>query len=157
MKKIILVCLLTLTTNTFVKAQDAVSLSEDNLKWEQKFKNAKELSKASKKPLLIFFTGSDWCGPCKMLVEDFFESERFKKLAEKDFILYEANYPRNLDLVTSSQKEDNLMLKKKYGINSYPTIIVVDGNEKILGIKKSYNLMRDASYHFDFVESLLNK
>lgn len=157
MKKIILVCLLTLTTNTFVKAQNAVSLSEDNLKWEQKFKNAKELSKASKKPLLIFFTGSDWCGPCKMLVEDFFESERFKKLAEKDFILYEANYPRNLDLVTSSQKEDNLMLKKKYGINSYPTIIVVDGNEKILGIKKSYNLMRDASYHFDFVESLLNK
>ena len=45
--------------------------------------------------MLIFFTGSDWCGPCKMLVEDFFESDKFKEIAEKEFVLYEADFPRN--------------------------------------------------------------
>ena len=37
------------------------------------------------------------------------------------------------DLVSKSQKKDNSKLKNKYGINSYPTIVIIDENEKVLG------------------------
>ena len=155
MKRIILSCLLIIGLNIAVNAQS--NSSKSSLNWEQKYKKAKDLAKAKDKPLLIYFTGSDWCGPCKMLDEDFFESEEFLQIASNEFVFYEADYPRNVDLVSSSQKEDNAMLMKKFNVSSYPTIIVLDKKENILGVKKGYSLIRDASYHFDFIKSFLNK
>ena len=153
MNKIIVgLFLLSLSLNMI--AQDSTN-SSHTLKWQQDFDNAKSMSKSVEKPLLIFFTGSDWCGPCKMLVADFFESDKFAKFATREFILYEANFPRNKDLVTDLQILDNNKLKKRYKISSYPTVIIIDGNGKVLAKRKGYNLMRDTSYYFNFIESVL--
>jgi ribonucleotide reductase beta subunit family protein with ferritin-like domain len=92
-----------------------------------------------------------------MLKADFFESDRFTKFADEKFVLFEADFTRNVDLVSSSQKADNLILKNKYKISSYPIIIILDKKEKIIGVKKSYNLMRDPSCHFNFIESVIKK
>jgi thiol:disulfide interchange protein len=50
------------------------------LNWESNFKVALKKSKKEKKPILIYFTGSDWCGPCKVLDKKLFHSEKFKKI-----------------------------------------------------------------------------
>ena len=157
MKKIVLTCFLVVTTAFYGIAQTSIESSAINLKWEKTFKNAQKLAKSKNKPLLIFFTGSDWCGPCKMLTEDFFDSDKFRKIAESDFVLYEADYPRNHDLLTEIQIKDNSVLKAKYGVNSYPTIIILDSKGNEIGRKKSYNLMRDTSYHYQFLEEVLKK
>lgn len=160
MKKIIVACFFTLAFSFFTSAQDRVeesTSSHNQLNWEGSFKKAQKLAKAQEKPLLIFFTGSDWCGPCKMLVTDFFDSEKFKEIAAEEFILYEADKPRNNDLITEAQKEDNAKLRTKYKVNSYPTIIILDSKGNEIGRKKSYNLMRDTSYHYQFLEETLNK
>lgn len=125
------------------------------VEWEKDFDKAKKIAKRQHKPLLIFFTGSDWCGPCKMLVEDFFESKKFKKLANENFVIYEADFPRNRDLITAKQRKNNYYLSRMYDVGSYPTIVVIDEKGNVLGRKKSYNLMRDTSYHFKFLRDII--
>lgn len=154
MKKIVLSCLFLISSVALMKAQDNV---EHSVNWVKSYSKAKEVAKKENKALLIFFTGSDWCGPCKMLVADFFETEKFKKIADAGLILYEADSPRNKDLVSDSQREDNLKLSAKYKVSSFPTIIILNSKGKEIGRKKSYNFMRDPSYHFSFVEELLKK
>ncbi|WP_157961168.1 thioredoxin family protein [Lutibacter citreus] len=161
MKKVIFSCVFTI--GIFFQAIGQDSFKENNIEdnievnWEKDYSKAVKLSKSSKKPLLIFFTGSDWCSPCKMLVADVFQSKKFKNLSEDDFVLYEANYPRNKDLVSKSQKSNNESLKRKFNINTYPTVIIVNSKEHELGRLKGYNLMRDTSYHYSFFKETLNK
>jgi thioredoxin-related protein len=140
-----------------VNAQDSFEVIEEKVNWEHSFESAKAIAKTENKTVLIFFTGSDWCGPCKNLVEDFFTSDKFKEIADKEFVLYEADFPRNKGLVSKSQKKDNSRLSNKYGINSYPTIVIIDEKEKVLGKMKGYNLMRETSYHYSFLDGVLKK
>jgi thioredoxin-related protein len=158
MKRVLIACFFTIVAGGLLRAQDSIEeVSYSNVNWKQKFSRANSLSKSKDKPILIFFTGSDWCGPCKMLVADVFESEKFKELSDLEFVLYEADFPRNKNLVSDSQKSDNLKLKNKYNVNSYPTILIVNSKGKELGKLKGYNLMRDTSYHYSFFENTLNK
>ncbi|SDX47760.1 Thioredoxin-like domain-containing protein [Lutibacter oricola] len=150
MKKVLIVGLVALISVAFVNAQDSVK-NAHKVKWEESFTKAERLSKSKNKPMLIFFTGSDWCGPCKMLIEDFFSTEKFSSYKDK-YVLYEADYPRNRDLVSASQKKDNSKLQKKYGVSSFPTIVIVDSKGKELDRRKGYNFMRDPSYHFALIE-----
>ena len=156
MKRIVVSCLFLVCSVVFVTAQDSVELKH-HLNWEKNYAKAEKIAKKNNKPLLIFFTGSDWCGPCKMLVEDFFETEQFKKIADNEFVLYEADRPRNSDLITDTQREDNLKLSLKYNVSSYPTVIILNSKGKEIGRKKSYNFMRDPSYYFSFIDKTLKK
>lgn len=129
----------------------------EKINWEKDYKNAIKLAKKQDKLVLLFFTGSDWCGPCKMLVADFFESGKLKKIADKNFVLYEADFPRNQDLVSVSQRKDNLNLSNKYGIESYPSVLIIDVKGKLIGTRKGYNLMRDPSYYYNLLNNSISK
>lgn len=127
-----------------------------NVKWEKDYDKALKKAKKHDKPILLFFTGSDWCGPCKKLVADFFESNKFENIAKESFVLYEADFPHNKDLITDKQRKKNYYLSRMYDVTSYPTIVIVDKNENEIARKKSYNLMRDPTYHFQFLKQALN-
>lgn len=158
MNRVILSFLIFLNISAISFAQDSVAInSTSDSIWEHDFSKAEKLTKSAAKPMLIFFTGSDWCGPCKMLVSDVFETDKFKEEFKGDFILYEADFPRNKDLVTSSQRSDNYKLKSKYNISSYPTVVIINEKGKVLGKLKGYNLMRDTSYHYSFFDDALKK
>lgn len=129
----------------------------EKLDWVSDYAVAKQNSKESGIPILIFFTGSDWCGPCKMLVADFFESETFHKNVPKKFILYKADFPRNRTLVTKQQALDNNRLKGRYSVGTYPSLVVVNGKGKKMGLMKGYNLGRNTTYHYSFLEAVLKK
>jgi thioredoxin-related protein len=129
--------------------------SDDSI-WEENYLEAASIAKKEHKKLLIFFTGSDWCGPCKKLVADFFDSDGFKKIAEEDLVLYEADFPRNKSLVTNEQWESNNRLSSKFKVNSFPTVLILDEKEKKIGQRKGYN-MEDPSYYFKFVKRNIKK
>ena len=129
----------------------------DGLNWQESLETAKKIAQEEKKAILVFFTGSDWCGPCKMLVKDFFESEKFKILAEKELVLYEADFPRNRDLVTKEQEKSNKRLQQNFGVTGYPTVLIIDYKERNFGLRKGYGMIRETSYHFDFIDQSLNR
>ena len=74
MKNLILLFALALVFN--VSAQEE-HLS--NLNWLTDIDEAKTVSSKEKKPILVYFTGSDWCPPCKMLKQDFSIQQNLKK------------------------------------------------------------------------------
>ena len=49
------------------------------LKWHTDLKEAINISMSENKPLLLFFTGSDWCGWCVRLKNEVFNYDEFTK------------------------------------------------------------------------------
>ena len=64
------------------------------------------------KNVLIYFTGSDWCPPCKMLKTDFFDSAEFAAISQNYVLLY-IDIPINKDLLTPEQLAHNKELSSK--------------------------------------------
>ena len=99
--------------------------------WLTNYDNA--LAKAQKegKYVLLQFHGSDWCPPCIKLEKEVLSSEEFKAIADAALVLLEADFPRNKQL-SDKQKAHNNELAKKFGIEGFPTVIILDRNGKVL-------------------------
>jgi len=99
-------------------------------RWIDDYGKAQAIASQSDRPMLLNFTGSDWCGWCIKLKAEVFSKPQFKQFAEKNLVLVELDFPskKKLDPETKAQNE---RLKNKFGIRGFPTIILVDaaGNE----------------------------
>ena len=95
--------------------------------WIHDYGQAIEDAKKYSRPILINFTGSDWCGWCFRLKEEVFSKSAFKNYASNNLILLELDFPRKKSQL-SNIKQQNNNLAKKYKIRGYPTIILI--NEK---------------------------
>ena len=131
------------------------------LKWQESYEAAKSLATLQNKPILIYFYQSDTCALCKLMEKHFFETDKFKKIAKENFILFKANFPGRLtDAVTPEQKIVNDMLKVKFRPKnqhkSFPAIVIINNKEKKLGSIRSYSYIQDNTNYFRFLESILN-
>lgn len=129
---------------------------KSELSWVTNFDKAKEISKEQKKPILMMFTGSDWCPPCKKLKEDFFNSDRFAQEADK-FVLLMVDLPKNRGIIGEQQYKTNVLLNQKYGVSSIPVVIAVDAKGGIIDKIKGYNSSSDTGPHFRFIAKVLEK
>lgn len=100
--------------------------------WHEEFEKAQKLAKALKKPMLLDFTGSDWCGWCMKLKKEVFDEKEFQRYAEENLILVELDFPRSKNQKDSTQKQ-NEKLKQEYGVRGFPTIILLDHRGKKIG------------------------
>ena len=149
MKKIVLLIALLISMTTF--AQEEVS----NLNWLLDIDQALELSEKEHKPVLVYFTGSDWCPPCKMLKEDFFSSARFEEKSEK-FVLLLVDIPRKVDVISKEQKDKNLLLVRKYNKQGgYPNLVALNSKGEVIGELGGYTFLRETERHFAFVDSVI--
>jgi thiol:disulfide interchange protein len=57
------------------------------LTWSTDLPKALEQAKAEKKAVLMDFTGSDWCPPCKALHKNVLVSKEFEDYAEKNRVI----------------------------------------------------------------------
>jgi protein disulfide-isomerase len=89
--------------------------------WLTDYNKAAKISKKSNKPILANFTGSDWCGWCKVLDKEVFSTPEFAKWAKKKVILLKVDFPRRTKLAPELQKQ-NYALQKAFGVRGYPTI-----------------------------------
>lgn len=77
------------------------------------------------KDLMLLFTGSDWCPPCKKLEEEVFSQQEFLDGVSDKFVLVMLDFPKNKELELEL-KTQNDSLAEKFGIEGYPTVIMVD-------------------------------
>lgn len=136
MKKILLVFAF-LISGFIAEAQE--------LNWHTDVAAATQLSIKEKKPLLLFFTGSDWCGWCIKLQKDVLKTSEFATWAMQNVILVELDFPR-----TKPQEEalrlQNAQLAQMFGIRGYPTVWLVNPVE---GADKKVNLQGLGSLGYD--------
>ena len=114
--------------------------------WLTNLEKAKALAKKEKKMILVEFTGSDLCPPCKALKKTVFTSNAFKKYATESLVLVEFDFPRGKNLVTKEQAAYNRTQAKKFAVKGYPTVILMDANGKQLLKKVGYGRTSVAAY-----------
>ena len=116
MKKILITLLLVIGSYA-VEAQELV--------WNNNLNKAMEISKKTKKPLLLFFTGSDWCGWCIRLQTEVFKKPEFVTWAKDNVVLVELDFPRRTALSAELTAQNN-ELQQFFAVQGYPTVWFVN-------------------------------
>jgi len=130
----------------------ALSMSAQDAHWFTDFDEAKTVSKTSGKPILMYFTGSDWCGPCKLLKKDFWQNAEFLNQAD-DFVLLEVDIPFREDILTPEQFEKNKKLQDKYNKDkSFPKVLALNSSGRVFERISAYSMLRDTSMYFTFLD-----
>lgn len=110
--------------------------------WTMDIDAARELAKAKNLPLLINFTGSDWCGWCKLMEEKVFSQETWKAYAKENAVLVWIDFPKDRAKLPAGMEGRNAGLAKTYGVRGYPTFVVLSPEGKEIG---RLGASRDAS------------
>jgi protein disulfide-isomerase len=95
-----------------------------DLNWHTDISKAVSISINEKKPIMLFFTGSDWCGWCMRLKKEVFNHEKFKIWSDEKIILVELDFPRRKKL-ESNILNQNRELARIFGVSGYPTCWLV--------------------------------
>ena len=95
------------------------------LNWHTDLSKAVSISINEKKPIMLFFTGSDWCGWCMRLKKEVFNHEKFKVWTNENIILVELDFPRRKKLEPNLLNQ-NRELARIFGVSSYPTCWLVE-------------------------------
>ena len=110
----------------------SLSFAQEKLVWHHDLKKAVEISKKQDKPLMLFFTGSDWCGWCIRLQKEVFFKPAFKKWASDNVVLVELDYPRK-KAQPQHIKTQNAQLQRQFNVRGYPTIWFVKAESDSAG------------------------
>ncbi|HOD18289.1 MAG TPA: thioredoxin family protein [Candidatus Cloacimonadota bacterium] len=97
--------------------------------WLTDYQKALQIAKEKNLPLLLDFTGSDWCIWCKRLNNEVFSQKAFQDYAAKNLVLVKLDFPRNLPQ-TEAEKKQNEALAKQFEIEGYPTIVLLNAEGK---------------------------
>jgi thioredoxin-related protein len=118
------------------EGDQAAQLASRKAKWTEDWDEAKKEAKETGLPILLFMTGSDWCGYCMRLKAGVFEKSDFQRFANKNLILMTADFPRGSQ--SKSTKKQNAELKGKYPFGGYPTVFLLDKRGKEIGKFSGY-------------------
>lgn len=102
------------------------------LNWIDNTEEVLKLAKEQNKAILIDFTGSDWCGWCIRLKKEVFNTPEFEAFAKEHLILQVADFP-NRKPISDAVKQQNRALAQKYGIEGFPTLIILNSDGQQVG------------------------
>lgn len=140
--------------------------------WTDDYDAALERAAAEKKLVLADFSGSDWCGWCKKLDQEVFDTEEFRKGATNEFVLLMVDTPQDQELLSEKAKVQNPKLVKKYNVRGFPTVLVLDAKGEVVfqagyekgGPKKYLKMLKrgvkeapDIAKYIKPIENVLNK
>ncbi len=127
-----LFAVVTLATGLFASDKPATSGAELG-KWTMDIPAALALAKDIQKPVLVNFTGSDWCMWCQMMDKKVFSQEAWQTWAKDNLVLIWVDFPRDKTLVPEELQAQNKAYSEKFGIQGFPSYIVLDPDGNQIG------------------------
>ena len=143
-----------ITVASLVAISTAAMAAESG--WLHDYEAAKKQAKEENKPILINFTGTDWCGWCIKIEKEIFSKDEFKAYAKENLILMDVDFPKKKEQ-SAEVKAQNKKLDKEFKIEGYPTIFLIDAEGKKLSEKDLGNHKGDAKSYVDLLKGLLAK
>jgi thioredoxin-related protein len=107
----------------------ATSMRAAELTWQTDFAKASQQAAQEHKYMLLDFTGSDWCPWCIKMDKEVFNQSQFSDFALKNLVLVKLDFPRKSPQ-SPAEKSQNAELAKQYGIEGFPTYVLLDSNGK---------------------------
>ncbi len=96
---------------------------------ETDFAVASEKAKATQTPMLVEFTGSDWCPPCKHLRKTVLDTPAFEEfLAQKGWIYVELDFPRKPGAIPPETMKAREEVMMRYGVRGFPSMLLLDSS-----------------------------
>ena len=95
--------------------------------WLVQIEDAYEESEATGKPIMAYFTGSDWCPPCRRFAAAVIDKPEFYDWAESKVVLLELDNPRRKH-VPNNIRQQNQTLREAFNVTGVPTIWVFNLN-----------------------------
>ena len=100
--------------------------------WSNNLETAIKDSKKSGRPIMLVFTGSDWCLWCQKLDRDIFSTPEFSRWSEK-LIKMEVDFPQSESLPKKITDRNQWLLERyEKHVESYPTILFINAKGKVL-------------------------
>ncbi|MBF9239944.1 thioredoxin family protein [Hymenobacter sp. BT683] len=123
-------CLLLLLTVTCAQAQNAAASAT----WTTDLTTAMQQAKATNKPVLAIFSGSDWCKPCIMLKEEVFDKPEFGQFAKDKFVLARFDFPRaRKNKLPAAQTKVNEQAAAQFNKEgAFPLVVLISPEGKVL-------------------------
>ena len=85
------------------------------------------------KPILLVFSGSDWCGPCIRLDNEVWQTPEFRVFAKQNLNMYRADFPkRKANKLNDELMAVNIQLAEKYNPKGYFPLVVLIQSNKVL-------------------------
>jgi uncharacterized protein YyaL (SSP411 family) len=92
--------------------------------WMEDATAAAARAKREDKPLLLNFSGSDWCEYCISLQEEVFSTPEFQTYAQQHLVLCAVDFPRKR-VLPAGLAAKNQALSDEHQIRGYPTLILM--------------------------------
>jgi thioredoxin-related protein len=102
-----------------------VAAAADPEGWSTDFEQAKKTALEKKLPILMDFSGSDWCLWCQRLDSEVFLQKAFKDYAKDNIVLFMADFPMR-SKQADELRAQNRKLQSNYRVAGYPTVILVN-------------------------------
>ncbi|HEV8073696.1 MAG TPA: thioredoxin family protein [Opitutaceae bacterium] len=119
-----------------VNAAAANAPRAPNDTWLTDMAAARQQAASENKKLLLDFTGSDWCGYCKLLEAEVLNTDAFKDFA-KDYVLVRIDFPRSTEL-PPDLKQQNDALAQQFSVDGFPTLLVMDSSGREITRQSGY-------------------
>ena len=110
----------------------ATVLAKTPAGWNDDFESARKLAAKDGKPMLVLFTGSDWCRWCVKLEGEVFSQPAFSSVIPKEMVPVFLDFPRDEMAITPVQRSKNEALARKYGIRGFPTVLLMDAKGDVI-------------------------
>lgn len=90
---------------------------------------AKAVAEAKKQKKMIFIDAyTSWCGPCRLLKQNTFTDKAAGDFFNKHFI----------NIALDMEKGDGIAFAQKYQVAAYPTLFIMDAEEKSVTTSEGY-------------------
>ncbi len=128
-----------------------------SVEWTQDYEEALAEAKESDRPLLVLFTGSDWCPPCIQIERNVLRSEEFAAFASENVVLMKADFlrrsPQPDEIV-----EQNTALSRQYPVQGFPTVILIEPDSgDVIGANVGYSGAPASAYVEDLKAALARR
>jgi len=101
------------------------------------FDDALDASRKRHRPVVILFTGSDWCPYCQSQESEVISTGPFEQYKNSHFVFMVVDDLRNTTML-DDEKARVTTLEQQFHITEFPTMVVVDSTRKELGRVEGY-------------------
>lgn len=112
-------------SSSHVVASDVAKSGANPGEWTMDFDAAKQLAASRNLPILINFTGSDWCGWCQIMDTRVFADKEWSEYAKEKLVLVTIDFPNDTTIVPEHFVARNEELAKKFEIQGFPTYVLL--------------------------------
>lgn len=107
-------------------AASTAPLHADLTRWNSDHAAAQAKAREQERPILVLFTGSDWCPPCMRLEGEVMGDQAFYDWADQNVVLLVADFPRRKPIAPEQRAANEALRDRAPGFRGYPAMYLWD-------------------------------